>query len=131
MGLPQAMQSFTLTFVADDVTLFTDSFSYGASFGSDIFPQIPAKDGYYAQWDREDLTDLHFDTVVTAVYTPYVPGLASQETRENGRSVFLLEGDYDENSAMTAAPEAVTATELTTEDLADYFSKGGLPGHGH
>lgn len=131
MGLPQAMQSFTLTFVADDVTLFTDSFSYGASFGSDIFPQIPAKDGYYAQWDQEDLTDLHFDTVVTAVYTPYVPGLASQETRENGRSVFLLEGDYDENSAMTAAPEAVTATEMTTEDLADYFSKGGLPGHGH
>ena len=77
MGLPQAMQSFTLTFVADDVTLFTDSFSYGASFGSDIFPQIPAKDGYHAQWDREDLTDLHFDTIVTAVYT-YVPGLASQ-----------------------------------------------------
>ena len=127
MGLPQAMQSFTLTFVADDVTLFSDSFSYGASFGSDIFPQIPAKDGYYARWDREDLTDLHFDTVVTAVYTPYVPGLASQETRENGRSVFLLEGDYDEHSAMTAAPEAVTATELTTEDLADYFSKGGFP----
>ncbi len=41
--------------------------------------------------------------------------------------MFLLEGDYDENSAMTAAPEAVTATEMTTEDLADYFSKGGFP----
>ena len=55
---------------------------------------IRDRDGAYAAWDRTNLSDLRFDTTVTAVYTPYTPGLASDAVREDGRAVFLTEGDY-------------------------------------
>ena len=66
------MTKFTLRFIVEDEEIKSQSFSYGESFGSDIFPEIPVKDGYYASWDTDDLTELHFDKTVTAEYERYV-----------------------------------------------------------
>lgn len=66
--LPEEFTAMQLSFVADGETLKTVEFNYGDSFGEDVYPEIPAKDGYYAKWDRTELNDLCFDTVVTAEY---------------------------------------------------------------
>lgn len=67
-ALPGEFTTMQLSFVADGETLKTVDFNYGDSFGEDVYPEIPAKDGYYAKWDRTELNDLCFDTVVTAEY---------------------------------------------------------------
>lgn len=111
MELPEEFQRFNLKFVADGALLYADVFDYGASFGEDIFPEIPPKDGYYAYWDKETLESLDFDTTVTAVYEPYSLALASEDTRTEDRPIFLAEGAFSADdtlqvSAMALTPEA-------------------------
>ena len=135
-SVPAGMKTFTLTFVADDEEVSRRSFAYGASFGESDIPEIPQKEGYHAHWDRADLESLHFDTVVTAVYEAYTPGLASEQTREGGLSVLLVEGDYSNGDSIKVTAEAVTpeAFDIQTGSLPDrvkgYFSclgRGELP----
>lgn len=101
-GIPDRMTRFTLRFLAEDEEIKSYDFSYGASFGPEAFPEIPVKDGYYASWDTQDLTDLHFDKTVTAKYVRYVMTLSSTASRSSGRSVFLMDGDFDDNASLTA-----------------------------
>lgn len=108
-GVPQEMTQFTLRFLVEDEEIKSLSFSYGDSFGSEVFPAIPEKDGAYAAWDTDDLTNLHFDTTVTAEYTRYVLALPSEAVRASGRSVFLLDGNFDGEAALTVS--AVDTTE--------------------
>ena len=51
-------------------------------FSEEIYPQAPDKDGFYIHWDRTNLSDLRFDTVVTAEYEPYITTLSSEDKRE-------------------------------------------------
>lgn len=115
--LPEEMQQLHLQFVADDTVLAQQTFQYGDSFTEDDFPAIPAKEGCYAVWDKTDLTNLHFDTVVTAVYTPYTTTVSSDARREDGKSVFLTLGDFDSDAALTAEAQVVS-----TEDFAPVSS---------
>lgn len=111
-GLPEAFKSFTLRFLAGDGTEAETAprivkkltFHYGDSFGGDIFPDIPPQEGCFSTWDRTDLTDLRFDTDVTAVYTPYITALAGGGRRDDGRPVFLAEGQFSGEDEFTATP---------------------------
>ena len=78
-------------------------FAYGASFTRQVFPEAPAREGCYVRWDRTDLTGLRFDTVVTAVYEPYVTALACAAQRD-GRPVFLVRGAFTEEDVLGAEP---------------------------
>ncbi len=102
--LPKEMTQFTLHFLVEGEEMESKTFSYGDSFSADVFPDIPVKDGYYATWDTDDLTELHFDKIVTAEYARYVLTLPSQVTRESGRPVFLLDGDFDQQATLTVTP---------------------------
>jgi hypothetical protein len=102
-GIPEEMTEFTLRFFVEDEEIKSQSFSYGESFGADVFPEIPVKDGYYASWDTDDLTELHFDKTVTAKYERYVLTLPSQASRKSGRPVFLMDGNFDEQAVLTVS----------------------------
>lgn len=112
-NLPDEFRTFTLRFEADDTILTQESFSYGDSFDESIYPELPQKDGYYAQWDKTELDDLRFDTVVSAVYTPYTTAVSAGVRRDNGQDVFLVEGDYDDAAVLSAQ-----ALAKSTEDFA-------------
>ena len=118
-GMPADMTRFTLSFVADGVTLAATSFQYGDSFDNSIYPDLPRKEGHYTGWDHKELKNLHFDTVVTAVYDQYVPGLASSQLREDGRPAILVEGAFDETDAIAAANEIPAPEDF-------HVAQGGL-----
>lgn len=135
-SVPEGMKTFTLTFVADEEEVSRRSFAYGASFDESAIPDIPEKEGYYAHWDRTDLQNLHFDTVVTAVYEAYTPGLASEQTREGGLSVLLVEGDYSDGDSIKVTAEPLTPEAFDVQSgspldrVKGYFSclsRGELP----
>ena len=118
-GIPKQMKTLTLRFVADDVTLASYPIEYGASFPMGSAPDIPQQEGKYAVWDHETLDDLHFDTVVTAVYATYVTTLDSPAQREDGRQVFLSEGLFDSAAQLTA--EQITLPEGELPRLSEDF----------
>lgn len=104
-SVPEDFLSFTLRFVCDGRTLKTLRFDYGDSFDFSVFPSLTEQSGSYPVWDRTDLTDLRFDTVVTAEYTAYRASLQSDTQRADGRSVFFVEGEFNETDTLTAAAQ--------------------------
>ncbi|MGN1075154.1 MAG: hypothetical protein ACI4QB_09200, partial [Eubacteriales bacterium] len=126
ISVPDAFREFTLTFLADGEVIRTLSFAYGASFDESVFPDIPEKEGHYAHWDRTELRELHFDTVVTAVYTPYVTALSNTETRAGGRPIFFIEGQFDDEvrASVTAQPSTPGDFDVLAEGWKDFLAKG-------
>lgn len=128
-NLPERMKQFTLRFVADGKVVLERGFAYGASFPQSDIPEPPQKDGCSVRWDNTDLTDLRFDTTVTAVYEPYTPALASVQQRDDGKTVFLVEGQYTEGDAVRVVSEQPTpeAFGISGSGLGDalgsYFSR--------
>lgn len=112
-SLPQRLRKLTLNFLADGEVLKSQSFSFGDSFGSDVFPTIPEKEGYYARWDTTDLTDLHFDIVVTAEYFPLITALNSTDLRPNGNPVLFVQGQFQEGDGLLLFPGS---TEFAAKD---------------
>ena len=79
------------------------------SFTLDDYPEIPQKNGYYAEWSTPVLNQLHTDTVVNVEYTPYIPSLSSSVTRENGRPVFFVDGFFGGSNAVQVTQQDITA----------------------
>ncbi len=98
-NIPENFLHLTLRFVAEDTVLREQEFVYGASFTEEIYPEIPSKDDCYGQWDTTDLTNLHFDTVVTVNYEPYITTLASDIQRD-GHAEVLVEGRFRKGDSL-------------------------------
>lgn len=111
---PDAFKQLLLQFVVDEEVLKTVTFTYGDSFSEDVYPDVPDRDESHVHWDRTELKNLHFDTVVTAVYEPYVTSLASDETRE-GRPLLFVEGQFCEDDKLIASIQ--TSSALTSTSL--------------
>lgn len=103
-GLPGAFRRFELSFFANGKLLKSLSFDYGDSFDASVYPDIPTQQGQYGKWDREELKDLRFDTVVTAQYDQYISALPSSAKRADGRVIFLVEGSFDDGDYLEASP---------------------------
>ncbi|MBR4474858.1 MAG: InlB B-repeat-containing protein [Oscillospiraceae bacterium] len=112
-GLPEESKHFTLRFLVEGELVKEVPFEYGASFTKSVFPEVPTKDGAYAVWDRTDLTDLRFDTVVNATYRRSETALKSDLKREDGRAVGYVVGQFQQGDTLTAEilPIADTAIE--------------------
>ena len=113
---PDQFRRLTLRFVSEGRTLKTQQFDYGASFGSDVYPELPEKEDSYVHWDRSDLRDLRLDTDVTAVYEPYVTTLSSKQQRD-GRAVLLVQGSFREGDALQT-----TETDAAMENAVEAWS---------
>ena len=98
-NIPENFLHLTLRFVAGDTVLREQEFHYGDSLTDEVYPSIPSKDGCYGQWDTADLTELHFDAVVTASYEPYVTTLSS-DTRRDGHAEVLVEGLFRKGDSL-------------------------------
>lgn len=102
--LPAELRRLTLSFEAEGETIKTLTFDYGDSFDYAIFPDIPQKEGYYAQWSTTELTDLRFDTVVKAEYFPQITALSSEAVRSDGRPVLFVQGRFQEGDTLSVLP---------------------------
>lgn len=98
--LPDQFRRLTLSFQVDGRTLKKQLFNYGASFTEEDYPTVPEKEGCYVHWNKTDLKNLRFDTVVSGEYTPYVTTLGSAQQRTNQRPVLLVQGKFREGDAL-------------------------------
>ena len=93
-GIPDKFRMMTISFYADGEEVKTVECPYGGSVPMDLYPEIPAKPGFYADWDIKDLDNVLYDEDVTAEYVRYLTTLASEQTRPNAQSVILADGMF-------------------------------------
>ena len=125
---PQQFRSLILRFLSDGKTVKSQTFTYGASFSSDIYPDLPEREDSYVHWDNQNLTGLRFDTDVTAVYEPYVTTLASTQQRDD-QPVLLVQGKFREGDALRVSQGSTSLTENVVESWAVTIPKDGQETH--
>lgn len=108
--LPDPFRALTLRFLVDGKVVQEQTVPYGESPSAEVFPVLSAREGCFAAWDQTELEQLHFDTDVTAVYTPYQTALSSSLLRPDGRAIFFVEGQFETDRAFTL-------TQLSSEDV--------------
>lgn len=113
LKLPEAFKQLTLRFIADGIVIQTETVDYGASFASEKYPEVPKKDGFAGHWDQAELKNIRFDTTVNAVYTQYITALPGFEKREDGRSVFLVSGEFDPEDNIETESILVSSGEIS------------------
>lgn len=109
-GIPGNFRKMKITFYADDEEVGTAECAYGGSVGLDKYPTIPAKEGFYADWDNKELTNVRLDEDVTVEYVRYLTTLAGSWIRENNQSSLLVDG-------MFAQEDELTVDKLGTDDV--------------
>ena len=98
--IPLGFKTLTVKFIVEEEILQRKVFTYGQTLNNFAFPEIPEKKGHYAVWDKTELKNLKSDTIVTAKYIPYITAVSSKKYREDGRPVFLAEGDFKEEDIL-------------------------------
>ena len=104
-GLPGKFRMMTISFYADGEEVKTVQCPYGGTVSLDLYPEIPAKEGFYADWDIKDLKEVLYDEDVTVEYVRYLTTLASAQTRDNGQSVILADGMFKQEDALAVTGE--------------------------
>ena len=131
-NLPDNFHKLTVSFLADGQVLKVLLVNHGQAIAYDDFPQIPRKDGYYAQWNQLRVESVRFDTQLTVQYIPYNTLLAGEKDRANGRPVFLVEGQFLQDEGLTtdrltANPSVFDQISTSWEEkILDSFRQGML-----
>lgn len=100
-GLPEVFKKFRLSFVVDQKEIGRVLFDYGDSVNPKEIPKVPEKEGYFGEWSLKVFENLTFDEILQAVYKPYRTTLASQQSRDGGPSVILVDGLFTNDSKLT------------------------------
>lgn len=109
-GIPTRFRNMKITFYADDEEVGTAECPFGGSVALDKYPTIPAKEGFYADWDNKELVDVRVDEDVTVEYVRYLTTLAGSWMRENNQSSLLVDG-------MFAQEDEIKVEKLGTVDV--------------
>ena len=110
-GLPLTFSTLTLRFMDEDTLVAQCNVPYGGSLAEESIPVVPAKEGYYGEWDTTDFTNITFDKTINAEYSQLVTARESGEERD-GRAILLVEGTF-------ATTEALSLTESSDAPVAE------------
>lgn len=118
-GLPNRFRMMSVSFYADNEEVKRVECPYGGNVLQDVYPDIPVKDGFYADWDIREIRNILYDEDVTAEYVRYLTTLACGQTRENGQSVLLADGMFQQEDTLN-----VTEVSIDGSGDADVSLKG-------
>ena len=118
-GLPRKFRMMTIAFYADDEEVKAVECPYGGMVPETMYPEIPVKQGFYADWDIKELSNIVHDEDVTVEYVRYLTTIASEQTRENAQSVFLADGMFKKEAVLEIT--ALDISDILPEDAAEHW----------
>lgn len=118
-GLPARFQMMSVVFYADEEEVKRLQCPYKSDVSAKLYPDIPARDGFYADWDIREIPGILYDEDVTAEYVRYLTTLASAQTRENGQSILLVDGMFKQEAELVIADAGNAAEKTTLEDVTE------------
>lgn len=119
-GLPNRFRMMRATFYADGEEVGRVECPYGGNVLQEWYPDIPAKDGFYADWDIREIRNIMYDEDITAEYVRYLTTLASEQTRENGQSVLLADGMFKQEEELQVADGDI-GENIPLKDVTEYW----------
>lgn len=129
--IPDAFRKLTVSFYSEDNIVKKVDCQYGVSIPLSDYPEIPEKQGYYADWDIKELNHIAFDEEVRAEYVRYLTTLASTQKRNNTQSVFLVDGMFKKGDELQTG--FYPADGIQIKDALEYwklsFSDDGETSH--
>lgn len=122
--MPAEFTTFTIRFQDGEDTVWKDTFSYGEEFPEEAYPELTGPEGEYAYWEDKDVSPIHRNVTIHAVYRAYIPSLASGQNAEHPS--VLLGGEFYPDTALSVR-------DVSDEESAQIYEKldelGMLPGY--
>lgn len=118
--LPAMFQTVTVRFLFDDGKTTDIAVQPGGALDKTKIPAVPEKAGYTGKWDgleNADLERILFDITFEAVYTSYSSVIESEQTRENGLPILLLEGSFTDKTTVSFSKSNSTPILAKRETL--------------
>lgn len=125
-NLPEFFRTHTIRFVFADGTEALRRVAHGQALKDSDIPPLPAVEGSEGRWESDyavDLSCVAFDCLFTAVYSPRLATLESQQTRENGLPVLLCQGSFALSDELQSQPISAPA-ELSALDGWEFSTAG-------
>lgn len=117
--IPTAFRKLTVTFYNEDSVIKKEECQYGTSIAFTDYPDIPEKEGFYADWDIKELNSISFDEDVTTEYVRYLTSLASSQKRNNTQSIFLVDGSFQADDELLTG--LYSADTLPLKNVLEYW----------
>ena len=99
-GLPARFHKMRITFYAEEEEVGTLDCLYGSNVEAKEYPNIPVKEGFYADWDIKEIDRVIADEDVTVEYVRYLTTLAGSQLRDGGQSAVLVDGTFHVGDAL-------------------------------
>ena len=108
-NMPLNFTQFTVRFMNGEQVVWQNTFAYGDELPEENYPDLPkSKDGY-VYWEEKDVSPIHRNVTVHAVYRAYMPALTADAEAE--KSPVLMGGEFYPNTK-------ISVREATDEELA-------------
>ncbi len=132
-GLPERFHMMRITFYADEEKVQSLDCPYGGSLRVEQYPEIPVKEGFYADWDIKGIGRVLSDEDVTVEYVRYLTTLAGSQIRENGQSAVLVDGTFkteDELRDTKSDTTGIVIEGIEPEEILEHWQLA-FPGDGN
>lgn len=106
-AMPEGFTVFTVKFINGENTVFEKTFAYGDEFAEGNYPKLTEYDGQYSYWEDKDISPIHRNVSIHAVYRAYMPSLSADSKEE--KPEVLLGGEFYPDSILSVK-------ELTDEE---------------
>ena len=108
-NMPLNFTQFTVRFMNGEQVVWQNTFAYGDELPEENYPDLPkSKDGY-VYWEEKDVSPIHRNVTVHAVYRAYMPALTADAEAE--KSPVLMGGEFYPDTK-------IAVREATDEELA-------------
>ena len=118
-GVPVRFGSFTISFTLDDEEVGSILVQHGASITEKDYPEPALSEDCYAAWETTEVQNITSNLEIKAEEHRFLTTLAGEELRENGQSVLLVDGSFQEGDALSI--ERVLSVGLPIENVTEHF----------
>lgn len=112
--MPLNFTEFTIRFMDGGEIVWQDNFAYGDEFPEEMYPALPDAETGYVYWESKNLSPVHRNVTVHAVYRAHVPSLASDMEE---KPAVLLGGDFYPDTVFSARAASDEEKKLVLQKL--------------
>lgn len=103
-NLPELFHTVSIRFLLNDDRVVEIEVAPGGKLEASQIPAVPEKAGYMGVWDgleNANLQNILFDMSFAPIYTAYSAVIQTEQTRENGLPILLVEGSFTDRAAVS------------------------------
>ena len=103
-NLPELFHTVSIRFLLNDDRVVEIEVAPGGKLEVSQIPAVPEKAGYMGVWDgleNANLQNILFDMSFAPIYTAHSAVIQTEQTRENGLPILLVEGSFTDHAAVS------------------------------